>query len=129
MDIKPPEYAKLNENVSVTFWVERNPIQSQYMLSSVGEKTVFDEKFIAKDGKPKEAQTFFQESLTKTNVKYANRKNAMFSYKFVRKISEDITNLPMTMMPGFKWSWKYEPLYKSQGFWRNNWGHNLEFFK
>ena len=133
IEVNPPEYAKSQENVSIIFDADRNPIKFNYLHNSVGEKTVFTSFLINEEGKPKHENVLFPETLTKGTVKKPMKTESVttekFSYKFESDISEDITNIPMEMMPGFNFSWMYEPLNESQAYFRTTWPYNVEFRK
>ena len=106
--------------------MERNPIKFQDLHSSVGEQTTFYQFIKNAEGKSDEIYTIFPEMLTEGAIKYP-MSSELFAYEFKTDISENITNLPMTMMPGFNFSWTYQPMVKSQSSNKTEW--TVQFMK
>ena len=131
IEIKPPQSFINNGNASVIFGVERNPIKFQYLHNSAGETTQFYARFINKKGQLDIQNTKILDSVRKTNVTFSNSDMPykMFGFRFDMDINEDLNNLPLVLMPGFKWFWEYKPKIDSQPFYRDNWSLNLEFYK
>ena len=113
INIHPPDSVKYQGNVTINFEVERNPIKIEDLHSSVGEQTTFHQFIKNDEGKSTDVYTVFPEQLTKGAIKYPMN-SEKFAYQFESDITEDVTNLPMEMMPGFNFSWKYEPKVESQ---------------
>ena len=106
----------------------RNPIKFQDLQNSVGETTMFTYNFRNEEGKLLNSQALLPESLTKSHKKYP-MVSEKYTLRFERDISEDITNLKMTMMPGFILSWRYEPSVESQSHFGTNNYPNEEFIR
>ena len=119
------------ENISIEFKVERNPIKFHDLHYSIGEKTLF-RTFRKEENGLREAFVVFPELLTNGSLKQREMSNiSHFIYDLNRDISEDITNLPMKQMPGFKFSWTYDPRIESQAYYNisSTSLYNYEFIK
>ena len=127
VDINVPDYVKYQRNVSLLLFVERNPIKFQDLHKSEGETTIFTRNFKDEEGTNRISKDFLPESFREGQQKFSS--SDKFIYRFVSDVKENITNLSMDKMPGFKISWTYEPSVESQSYFRTNWLYNQEFFK
>ena len=119
------------ENISIKFKVKRNPIKFHDLHYSIGEKTVF--RTFRKEGNRLRSEfVIFPELLTNGSLNQRKISDiSHFIYDLNRDISEDITNLPMKQMPGFKFSWTYDPRIESQAYYNisSTSLYNYEFIK
>ena len=99
----PNEVTK--QNLTLHFSIERIPIKNTDLINSIGEKTSFS---VIVNGKIK-SKLFLPDTRTKVETTYPNPESKSFVFELNREIAEDISNLPLKLMPGFKHSWRYEP--------------------
>ena len=95
LDMKTPEEAKDNENYTVYFDIEWNSLKETLRGQ---EKLRFDDYMFGLD------ENSYSINITKP------RKLRNYYLNLDRKVSkEDVTNMKLNLMPGFKIKWFYEP--------------------